>query len=545
MKQRLVAFAIAGPLLVTPALAAPAHAQQAGGILKFGFFDSPASMSMHEESTNAVNRPMSPVFNNLIMYKQDVKQNSPDSIIPDLATSWAWNEDGSELTFPLRQGVKWHDGKPFTAKDVKCTWDLLQGKANEKLRLNPRKSWYANLKEVTTKGDYEVTFHLTRPQPAFLAMLATGWSPVYPCHVSPAQMRLNPIGTGPFKFVEFKANQSITLVRNPDYWKPGRPYLDGIEFTIIKDVSTRLLAFMAGKTDFYPGVTIPQLTDVKSQAPQAICEVFSANVGRNLLVNRDKPPFDNPELRRALTLSLDRKAYIDIVTGGQGDIGAVMQPPPSGLWGMPVEMLQTLPGYDPDVQKNRAVAREIMKKLGYGPNNRLAVTVSTRNIAGYRDPAVILIDQLKEIYIDAKLDAIDTTQWYPILMRKDYKIGVNVTETAVDDPDVAFYENYVCGAQRNYTGYCNPEIDELVDQQSAESDIEKRKRLVWQIERKLAEDDARPILFYPRAAYCWQPHFKGLTVMVNSIYNGNRFEDVWLEQGIGSSTAPAATGGRR
>jgi peptide/nickel transport system substrate-binding protein len=249
-------------------------------------------------------------------------------------------------------------------------------------------------------------------------------------------------------------------------------------------------------------------------------------------------------VRRALTLSLDRKAYIDIITGGQGDIGGVMQPPPSGLWGMPLEMLQKLPGYDPDVTKNRAEARKIMEKLGYGPNNRLAATVSTRNIAGYRDPAVLLIDQLKEIYIDAKLDAIDTTQWYPILMRKDYKIGVNVTETATDDPDVAFYENYVCGAQRNYTGYCNPEIDKLVDQQSAESDMEKRKKLVWEIERRLAADDARPILFYPRAAVCWQPHFKGLTIMANSIYNGNRFEEVWLDQGVGSSSPPAANANR-
>jgi peptide/nickel transport system substrate-binding protein len=536
MKQRLSAFATAAPLLAAAILATtPADAQQAGGTLRIGHFDSPASMSMHEESTNAVNRPTSGVFNNLIMYKQDVPQNSPESIVPELATSWSWNEDGTELTMPLRQGVKWHDGKPFTAADVKCTWDLLQGKAKEKLRLNPRKSWYANLKEVTTKGDHEVTFHLMRPQAGFLAMLATGWSPVYPCHVTPAQMRLHPIGTGPFKFVEFKQNEIIKVARNPDYWKPGKPHLDGIEWPIIKDVSTRLLAFMAGTTDVLIGVTMPQLTDVKTQAPQAVCEVFSSSVARNLIVNGQVAPFDNPDLRRAMTLSLDRKAFVDIISRGQGEIGAVMQPPPSGLWGMPAEMLQTLPGYDPDVQKNRAEARKLMEKMGYGPDKRLGVTVSTRNIAGYRDPAVILIGQLKEIYIDAVLDTIDTTQWYPLLTRRDFKVGVNVTETAVDDPDVNFYESYVCGAQRNYTGYCNPEVDKLVDRQSAETDIEKRKRLVWEIERKLANDDARPILFYTRAAHCWRPELKGLTVMVNSIYNGNRFEDLWLEQGVGSS----------
>ncbi len=168
-----------------------------------------------------------------------------------------WNEEGTELTLPLHHGVKWHDGKPFTAADVKCTWDLLTGKAEEKLRLNPRKAWYKNLAEVTTNGDYEVTFHLKRPQPSFLALLATGWSPIYPCHVSPRDMRSHPIGTGPFKFVEFRPNERIRVTRNPDYWKPGRPYLDGIEYPIIPDVSTRNLAFIAGKSDIAIGVTIP------------------------------------------------------------------------------------------------------------------------------------------------------------------------------------------------------------------------------------------------------------------------------------------------
>src|ERR1700692_4830453 len=145
-----------------------------------------------------------PVFNNLVMYKQDVPQSGLDSIVPDLATEWSWDEGRTVLTFRLRQGVKWHDGKPFTAKDVKCTWDLLQGKATEKLRVNPRKAWYRNLDEVTTNGDLEAIFHLKRPPPAFIVLLASGFSPVYPCHVAPAQMRQKPIGTGPFKFVAFK-----------------------------------------------------------------------------------------------------------------------------------------------------------------------------------------------------------------------------------------------------------------------------------------------------------------------------------------------------
>jgi peptide/nickel transport system substrate-binding protein len=252
-------------------------------------------------------------------------------------------------------------------------------------------------------------------------------------------------------------------------------------------------------------------------------------VPRTLLVNPAAPPFDNRDLRRAMALSLDRKAFIDIITEGLGDIGGVMLPAPEGVWGMPPDMLKTLPGYDPDVAKNRAEAREIMEGLGYGPDKRIAVKVSIRNITPTRDPAVILIDQLKQIYIDGELETVDTTQWYPKVSRKDFSVGMVVSENGLDDPDAQLYESCVCGAERNYGGYCNPQLDELIDRQSMEPDQEKRRHLVWEIERRLAEDNVRPVIFYARQATCRQPRVKGLTLMVNSIYNGSRFEDVWLD----------------
>ena len=278
------------------------------------------------------------------------------------------------------------------------------------------------------------------------------------------------------------------------------------------------------------GVTIPQLKDIKSQRLTAICEVVPANVSRNLLVNRDKPPFDNPEIRRAMSLSLDRKAFVDILYQGQGDVGGAMQPPPAGRMGAACRGAENAARLRPRRAKDRDEARRIMEKLGYGPDKRLPIKVSTRNVVYYRDPAVIAIDQLKEIYMDGELETIDTVNWYPKVMRKDYTVGMNITESEVDDPDQLFYENYACGAERNYTGYCNPEVDKLIDQQSIETDMAKRKQLVRQIERKLIEDDARPVIFFPRGATCYRPELKGLTIMANSIYNGSRFEDLWLDK---------------
>src|ERR1700719_397671 len=496
----------------------PALAQKSGGVLRLPLGTSIASVSIHEESTSVVLGPMMGVFNNLVMFDQHVPQNTLSSIVSDLASSWSWSEDGKELTFKLRDGVKWHDGKPFTAADVKCTWDLITGKSTEKLRVNPRKSWYRNLEEVIPNGDNEVTFRLKRPQTSFIALLASGWSSVYPCHVSPRDMRTHPIGTGPFRFVEYRPGQDIKFARNPDYWKPGRPYLDGVEYTITPNRSTAILGFIAGKFDmtFPYEVTIPLLKDIKTQSPQAICEVGMASETIGMLVNRTVEPFDNPDLRRAMALTLDRKSFIDILGQGEGEIGGAM--------------VETLPGSTGDVQKNRDEARALMKKAGYGPDKRLPVKISTRNLAVYRDPAAILIDQLKEIGIDGELETVETAQWVPKLMRKDFKVGLNVLGTAVDDPDVYFYQNYVCSSARNYMGYCDKEFDRMVDQQSMEADPAKRKKLVWDIDHKLQEDLARPVIYHLRAATCWQPEVKGLTMMTNSQYNGWRFEDVWLDK---------------
>jgi peptide/nickel transport system substrate-binding protein len=530
LKPRLVTafFGLCAVLAATGA----ALAQKPGGVLRQYIIDSPASMSIHEETTVVAERPMMAVMNNLVLFDQHVAQNSLSSIVPELATAWTWDEEGKQLTFKLRQGVKWHDGKPFTSADVKCTWDLLQGKTAEKLRVNPRKGWYNNLSEIVTHGDYQATFVLKRPQPAFLALLASGMSPVYPCHVSPAQMRQHPIGTGPFKFVEFKPNEQIKIARNPDYWKPGLPYLDAIEYTISRNRSTAILAFVAGKYEvtFAGTLTIPLTRDVQTQRPDAICELPPGSVSSNLIVNREKPPFDNPELRRAMALAIDRQAFIDILSDGKGFSAAAMQPPPAGQWGMPREMLDKLPGYGPDVAANRAEAREIMKKLGYGPDKRLTIKISTRDVPPYRDPAVILIDQLKGIWIEAELEPVDTAQWYPKVMRKDYTVGMNLTGTLVDDPDAMLYENYTCGGIGNYNGYCNPEVDKLIDQQSMEPNQEKRRQMVWEIERRLVEDGARPLIYFVRGGICWDPAVTNLTIMVNSIYNGWRMEDVWLDK---------------
>jgi peptide/nickel transport system substrate-binding protein len=364
-----------------------------------------------------------------------------------------------------------------------------------------------------------------------MALLASGYTPIYPCHVTPAEMRTHPIGTGPFKFVEFKANESIKLTKNTDYWKKGLPYLDGIEYAIIPNRSTAELAFVTSKVDmtFPTNLSVELEKNIKAQDPKAVCELKPTNVATNLIVNRDKPPFDNADLRTAMALALDRAAFVKTLFEGQADIGGSLLPPPYGVWGLPTDQLKTVPGYDPDVKKSRDQARAIMQKLGYGPDKRLKIKVSTRNLATYRDPAVVLIDQLKTIYIDAELEPVESGAWFAKVARKDYSVGLNLTGNGIDDPDQDFYENFACGSQRNYTHYCNKELEALFDKQSAETDTAKRKKLVWEIDKKIQDDVARPVLYHARTGMCIKPDVKNLTVM-NGAYNGYRYEDVWLDR---------------
>ena len=506
-------------------------AQKQGGTLRVYQRENPPSASILEEATISTAFPFSPLFNNLVMYDPQKPLEGADTIIPELAESWSLDGTRTKLTFKLRSGVSWHDGKPFSAKDVLCTFDLVNG-VTEGARKSPRKIWYDNVEKIAADSDTQVTFHLKAPQPALLNLLASGLSPIYPCHVSARDMRTKPIGTGPFKLAELKSNESIKLVRNPAYWKKDRPYLDAIESRIISSRSTRILAFMAGQFDLttVDDVTIPLLRDVATQAPKAVCSLNAAGTYANLMVNHTAPPFDNPQARRAMMLTLDRKSFIDIMGEGKLGIGGAMMPLPDGRWGMPPEMQASLPGYGADVEQSRAEGRRIMEALGYSKDNKLKLKITTRALDTYKDAAVILVDHLRAIHIEGELFVADSSVWYNIMQKKDYTVALNVTGVGIDDPDANLVENFLCKSERNFTRYCNAEVDTMIAEQSQEEDVEKRKRIVWAIEKKLIEDAARPVIYHSRSGTCWYQNVKGIVRHHNSIYNQWRFEDVWLDK---------------
>src|SRR5574337_782518 len=334
-----------------------------GGVLNATQSDLPPSLSIHEEATVAAVWPTMPCYNNLILFDPLKKQESVSTLIGELAEKWEWRDGGKALVFHLRKGVKWHDGQAFSSKDVQYTFDVLREAPGgpAKLRVNPRKLWYENVASIDTPDADTVVFHLKRPQPSLLLMLGSGYSPVYPAHVPPAELRTRCVGTGPFKLQDYRPGEYVDLVKNPDYFIKGRPYLDGIRYLIIKERGTRYAAIQAGRQDIaFPSESAKMIAEeVKRAVPSMGLSETSNNVNDNILLNFRRPIFQDPRVRRAISLAIDRKGYIQAARQGAAFSGGVMLPKPYGVWGLPEKEQVKLPGFG-DVVKNRVDAKKLL-----------------------------------------------------------------------------------------------------------------------------------------------------------------------------------------
>ena len=530
----LVPAALAVVSLTLFAGGPPADAQtpKRGGILQSLVTEDPPGFSIHESATVSTVWPMSPCYNNLVYYDPAKPQETVDSIIGDLAEKWSWQDNHRNLVFFLRKNVKWHDGQPFTSRDVKYTFDVVREApdAPAKLRLSPRKDWYANIDAIETADPHTVVFRMKRPQPSLLLMLASGYSPVYPAHVPLADLRQKCVGTGPFKLKEYVRGQTIELVRNPDYFVPNRPYLDGIRYTIIGERGTRIAALQTGRLDAFVPLDMTKVTaeTVKKAAPALVIQETGQNGSDNIVLNHKRAPFDDVRVRRAVNHALNRAASISSVRHGGAVPGAAMMPPPFGTWGLPDKELRNLAGYR-DPAKDRDDARKLLAAAGYGPGKPLKLEMVTRTLPVYVDLASYVVDQLKQVGIEVNVTQLDTAKWFPTLARKEFVIAANLTAPGADDPDVMFYENFKCGTARNYSDYCDEQADRLFDQQSQELDRAKRLKLVHEIQKKLEADVARPMLGWRKEYFVHWPYVKGL-VAHNSLYNWGRKQDVWLDR---------------
>ncbi len=527
---RLVFSGILSALFATVAISA--ETPKSGGILNATLIEAPPSFSIHEEATVGAVWPVMPCYSNLVLFDPLKKQESPDSIILELAEKWTLQDSGKSLVFFLRKDVKWHDGRPFTSQDVKHTFDVVREAPGitTKLRVNPRQLWYENVASIDAPDPTTVAFRLKKAQPSLILMLASGYSPVYPAHVPLAELRTKCVGTGPFKLKEVRPGELIDYVRNPDYFVKGRPYLEGIRYTIIKDRSTRYSAIQAGRQDVpYPLEIAKTIAEtVKQSAPKLVLIESSTNVYDSFFVNFARPLFSDPKLRKALNLAVDRKGYIKAARQGAAVSGGVMLPPPYGVWGLSAAEQAKIPGFG-DAAKEKAEAKKLLAEAGYGPSKPLKLTVSTRAIPSYVEITSYVVDQLRQVGIDATIEQIETGVWHAKMTRREFELAVDQTGIGPDDPDARFFEGFKCASPRNYSAYCNKEVDAMIDKQSEIIEQKKRLDLVHEIDKRLQLDGARFMLGHSKEYALMQPYVKNL-VPHQSVYNYGRMQEVWLDK---------------
>jgi peptide/nickel transport system substrate-binding protein len=308
----LPSLALAGLVLMTGD-PSKGQAPRSGGSLTLRLReDLPQGFAIHESATISTMWPAMPCFSNLVLFDPLKPTHSADTIVGELAERWSWQENYRKLVFFHRTDGRWHDGKPFSSKDVKYTFDLVREapEAPAKLRLNARREWYANVEGVDAVDPQTVVFRLKHPQPSLLLMLASGFTPIYAAHVPPASYRTGCVGTGPFKVKEWRKGDFLEYVKNPDYFVKGRPYLDGLRYLIIAERGTATAALQAGRVDVaFPGETPKPIADqLRKGAPQLVITQVNAGVLDHLTINSRKPPFDNVAVRQALSRAIDRRA---------------------------------------------------------------------------------------------------------------------------------------------------------------------------------------------------------------------------------------------
>ena len=496
-----------------------------GGILMIPMdaTSDPPSFDLHQESTSATSNSAGPLHDNLI--KLDPLK--PADIVPDLAEKWELSPDGKSYTFTLHKGVKFHNGNPFTSADVKFSLERM--KDPPKGVNSPRQTTLAAISSIETPNDYTVKLNLRRPSPSLLVNLAGGFMGMYDKEWVESKGQDGPKkemnGTGPYKLKEYIRGTSVEVERNPGYWVEGRPYLDGIKLFIIPDAGTRLAALRAGQIMIL-GVTATELKSLEGAMSDKLTFQRGVNLGFNSLsMNVKRRPFDDPKVREAVNLAIDRNAAVQILAEGEGEVGGYMMP--GGAWGLPQAELLKLPGYGKDKAADLERAKKLLAEAGY-PNG-FDTKIQTRNLQGYQDLSVFLIDQLKKVGIRVEAKFFETAQAYDLCFKGDFDLCPWTHSAGLDDPDAIYGEFYTCNAPRNYGRLCSGEIESLYEKQSQEVDPAKRKALVLEMERKAVPTASRVITHWPHFRNAAWNYVKNWVRHPNTDHNF-RYRDIWLDR---------------
>jgi len=498
-----------------------------GGIIRYPIPNAPGGFDLHSRPTAGA-AFSTPIFSQLVKFNPDKRDMSPDNIIGDLAEKWEISADGKQVTFFLRKNVKWHDGKPFSADDVVYSLQKM---------VDPKRStiggMFPSFNQAEAINTDAVRVTLKQPTPAFLMQLCSVYSIIEPKHLAGTDPKTSAflVGTGPFKFKSYTAGVSGELVRNPDYFIKGYPYLDGIAIYIMGDRSAQMDALVSGRLDIlcpYGGIYSEEhLQRVQSQMKTAVIEVARPPQTSFFMLNTTNEYLKDARVRKAIALLVDQKS---LVIAGYGSENWLVPNRYifSTTFGLPDAEIAKAFGWDQSWENRVIAAKKLMSDAGYASGFKLQLVNS--KIAEYERVYTVLADVLKRnLNIECELVLRETAEAWSLRDKGQYSIWLQEIIASTGDPD-DIWPSLGTGKLANYTKYSNPTVDQLFTQESTTIDIAKRKSLTQEIEKTVLGDVPLIPLRGSIMRVAWAPYVKGF-VLLNAGYGPQlSFERVWLDK---------------
>jgi ABC-type transport system substrate-binding protein len=503
-----------------------------GGVLRYGVLSAPAHFDVHQSGTVSNMGSQGTMYDNLI--RRDPR-DSGQTIIPDLAHSWDIAKDGKTYTFFLRKGVKFHDGADLTAEDVKATFDRI-AKPPKGISI-PRTPLFATVSEINARDQHTVEFKLSEPRPVNFIMgaIASGWNIIVrkktleDNNYSLRDIKDYP-GTGPFKHNKRVDKEIWILDRNKDYWNPELPYVDRLELYHLPPFSAELgAALLGGKLD-YARLLDPVSAKKVNETEGMSSTDFYQSVIQAVWVNNDKEPFNDPRVRRAMHLVLDKAVLVETVK----DVAPMMVGGfiyPFSDFATPMDDLAKRPGYQADPTAAIKEAQELMAAAGYADGIK-NVDFMVRDARTFSLWSQAIQAMLREILkIESKLRTVQISVWFDEALAGNFNLTISAIVSTLIDPSDYFNAWYGKDGPQNYSRWDNPTFQALVQQIDRELDDQKRLELIRQAEHIMEQDPPLLPVAWEKIYDGWFDYVKGHNPQnYFGIYDVVRMDTFWLDK---------------
>src|SRR5438128_230899 len=523
----LVLAVVLGLVLALQAHLHAAEQPDRGGTIVWAVHEGMPDFDIHNTGSYILAQPVGPIYNGLLTF--DVYNN--EGIVGDLAERWEIAPDGKQITFALRKSVKFHNGSDFTCADAKYSLEKL----TDPKRAAPGLVSIMGkvFDSATCTDDFTLVMKLKEPSAAVLTLLADAHTVMMKAGIAEQVDRKDPkflIGTGPFKLKSYTPGVNFRAERNPHYWKPGVPHIDGYEAVVMDDLTKIFASFRARQltmTGIARHLERPEADILKKDFPDAVVALGPRAGWDTFVMNVSKPPFNDPRVRKAVALATDREKMIEIAAEGWGVIGGYIGP--HTPYGLPLEELKKYPQFGDDMARRQAEAKRLLAEAGYAKG--LDVELVLRRGPMYERGALSRQDDLKKVGINIKVTLLDTAGFLDRQKKGDFQAFTVLEAVGFDDPD-PYYVRFTCNVPFNYGKYCNPEFDKLFAQQSRTFEVQKRAEITRQMERILLQDIPSDRGFYWKSAMAYWNHVKQWPpVQGTTVYNFGKFEQVWCQSG--------------